>query len=42
VVEEMARPLSMATRRELMEAVGERYRAAKNGRERGQILSEFL
>jgi len=42
VVEEMARQLSMATRRELKEAVGERYRAAKRGRERQQILSEFV
>jgi hypothetical protein len=32
----------MATRRELKEAVGERYRAAKRGRERQQILSEFV
>src|SRR6516225_12467612 len=36
----MARQLSMATRRELKQAVGERYRAA--GRwERRQILDEF-
>ncbi len=40
MVEEMARQLSMATRRELKQAVGERYRAA--GRwERRQILDEF-
>jgi len=40
VVEEMARRLSMATRRELKQAVGERYRVA--GRwERRQILDEF-
>jgi hypothetical protein len=40
VVEEMARRLSMTTRRELKQAVGERYRVA--GRwERRQILDEF-
>ena len=42
MVEEMARQLSMATRRELKEAVGERYRAARKGRERRQILNEFV
>src|ERR1700677_4375708 len=36
----MARRLSMATRRELKQADGERYRAAGSG-ERGQILDEF-
>jgi hypothetical protein len=39
-VEEMARRLSMATRRELKMAVGERYRAAARW-ERRQILDEF-
>src|SRR5260370_24106644 len=36
----MARRLSMATRRELKEAIGQRYRAA-GGWERRQILDEF-
>ena len=36
----MARQLSMATRRELKEAIGQRYRAA-SGWERRQILDEF-
>src|SRR5215467_3601768 len=36
----MARQLSMATRRELKEAIGQRYRAA-GGWERRQILDEF-
>src|SRR5712691_5862276 len=36
----MARRLSMATRRELKEAIGQRYRAA-GGQERRQILDEF-
>src|SRR5258708_340314 len=36
----MARQLSMATRRELKEAIGQRYRAA-GGQERRQILDEF-
>jgi hypothetical protein len=41
VVEEMARRLSMVTRRELKQAVGERYRAA--GRlERRQISGWYL
>ena len=40
MVEEMARRLSMATRRELKEAIGQRYRTA--GRwERRQLLDEF-
>ena len=40
MVEEMARQLSMATRRELKRVMGERYLAA--GRwERRQILDEF-
>jgi hypothetical protein len=40
VAEEMARQLSMASRRELKEAIGQRYRAA-GGWERRQILDEF-
>ncbi len=36
----MARRLSMATRRELKEAIGQRYRAAGSW-ERRQILDEF-
>src|SRR5260370_32975839 len=36
----MARRLSIATRRELKEAIGQRYRAA-SGWERRQILNEF-
>ena len=39
VVEEMVRQLSMATRRELKDAIRERYQAAANQRERRQILS---
>ena len=42
MVEEMARQLSMATRRELKDAIGERYQAATRRRERQQILSEFV
>jgi hypothetical protein len=42
VVEEMARQLSMATRRELKDAIRERYQTATNRRERRQILSEFI
>jgi hypothetical protein len=37
----MARQLNMATRRELKDAVKERYQAAANRRERRRILSEF-
>lgn len=37
----MARTLSMGTRRELIEAVGRRYRASP-GSERSQILDEFV
>lgn len=40
MVNEMKRQLSMATRRELKQAVGERYRAAGSW-ERRQILDEF-
>ena len=42
MVEEMARQLSMATRRELKDAIGERYQTATRRRERQQILSEFV
>src|SRR6266849_4549115 len=38
----MARQLSMATRRELKDAIRERYQAATRPRERRQILSEFV
>src|SRR5271167_5030598 len=38
----MARRLSMATRRELKDAIRERYQAASEGRERRQILAEFV
>jgi len=38
----MARQLSMATRRELKDAIRERYQAATRRRERWQILSEFV
>jgi hypothetical protein len=41
VVEEMAR-LSMATRRELKDAIRQRYQSATERRERRQILSEFV
>jgi hypothetical protein len=41
-VEKMARQLSMATRRELKDAVRERYQAAGEGRQRRQILAEFV
>ena len=41
MVEEMARQLSMATRRELKDAIRARYQAAANRGERRQILSEF-
>src|SRR6516165_5765754 len=37
----MVRQLSMATRRELKDAIPERYQAAASRRERRQILSEF-
>jgi hypothetical protein len=40
VAKDMARRLRMATRRELKQAIGERYRAA-GGWERRQILDEF-
>jgi hypothetical protein len=42
VVEEIARQLSMATRRELKDAIRERYQAAMRLREGRQILSEFV
>jgi len=42
VVEEMARRLSVATRRELKAAIRERYQAATRREEREQILSEFV
>ena len=42
MVEEMARQLSMATRRELKDAIRERYQAATRRRARRQILSEFV
>ena len=38
----MARRLSMATRRELKDAIRERYQVATGQRELGQILSEFI
>src|ERR1700722_7558751 len=38
----MARQLSMATRRELKAAIGERYQATTTRREGQQILSEFV
>jgi hypothetical protein len=42
VVEEMVRQLSMATRRELKDAIRERYQAATRRWERRQIVSEFV
>src|SRR5579875_2707950 len=42
VAEEMARRLSMATRRELKDAIRQRYQGSSDRRERGQILSEFV
>ena len=41
MVEEMARQLSMATRRELKDAIRERYQGAAGRRSGDQILSEF-
>jgi hypothetical protein len=41
VVGKMARQLSVATRRELKDAIRERYQAARRRRERRQILSEL-
>jgi len=38
----MARQLSMATRRELKDAIRQRYQAATEGQERRQILAEFV
>jgi hypothetical protein len=38
----MARQLSMATRRELKDAIRERYQGAAGRQERRQILSEFV
>jgi hypothetical protein len=38
---DMARQISMATRKELIAAVGSRYRASSRG-ERRQILAEFV
>jgi hypothetical protein len=38
----MARQLSMATRRELKDAIRQRYQAATDRRERRQILAEFV
>src|SRR5680860_1829528 len=37
----MARQISMATRKELIEAVGQRYRGASKG-DRAKILDEFV
>jgi len=42
VVAGMVRQLSMATRRELKDAIRERYQGAAGRRERRQILSEFV
>jgi hypothetical protein len=42
VVGKMARQLSMATRRELKDAIRERYQAAGERRQRRQILAEFV
>jgi hypothetical protein len=42
VVEEMARQLSMATRRELKDAIRERYRATTKPWERRRIVSELV
>ena len=42
MVEEMVRQLSMATRRELKDAIRERYQAATKRWERRQIVSEFV
>ena len=41
MVGKMARQLSVATRRELKDAIRERYQAARRRRERRQILSEL-
>jgi hypothetical protein len=41
-VEKMPRQLSMATRRELKDAIRERYQAASEGRDRRLILAEFV
>jgi hypothetical protein len=38
----MARQLSMATRRELKDAIRQRYQGSGDGRERRQILAEFV
>jgi hypothetical protein len=38
----MARQLSMATRRELKDAIRQRYQGSSDGRERRQILAEFV
>ena len=37
----MARGISMATRKELVQALGQRYRVASRG-EKGRILDEFI
>ncbi len=42
MVEKMARRLSMATRRELKDAIRKRYQAASEGRQRRQIVAEFV
>jgi hypothetical protein len=42
VAEKMARQLSMATRRELKDAIRQRYQAATEHRERRQILAELV
>ena len=42
VVEEMARQLSMATRRELKNAIRQRSQESRKRRERRQILAEFV
>jgi len=41
-VEEMARQLSMATRRELKDAIRQRYQESSDRRERRRILTEFV
>ena len=42
MVEEMARQLSMATRRELKDAIRQQYQGSSDRRERRQILAEFV
>ena len=42
MVEEMARQLTMATRRELKDAITQRYQGSSDHREWRQILAEFV